>query len=121
MSRQRVSRGKSDDQPHARPSGRRRRIVNWLLLFVTCVLVVEALVGNRGFLAMLQARHQYEALAATVASERAENARLEEEAKLLRSDPETIEDVARRDLGLMKPGEQVFIIKDIPPPAATKP
>jgi cell division protein FtsB len=27
-----------------------------------------------------------------------------------------IEEIARRDLGLVKPGEKVFIIKDVQPP-----
>lgn len=122
MSGQRVPRSKKPAASTPAPrADRRRRIINWLLLFVTCVLVAEALVGNRGFLATLRARRQYEALAARVAAERAENARLLEEANLLRSDPETIADVARRELGLMKPGEKVFIIKNAPAPTAARP
>ena len=35
--------------------------------------------------------------------------------QLLRKDPETIEGIARRELGLMKPGEKLFIIKDADP------
>lgn len=121
MSRKRVPHSKPAARASAPPSDRRRRIVHWLLLFITCVLVAEALVGNHGFLAMLQARRQYHEMELRVARERAENARLREEADLLRTDPETIADVARRELGLMKPGEKVFIIKDIPPPTATTP
>ena len=37
-----------------------------------------------------------------------------EEAKRLRSDPAAIEDLARRELGLIKPGEHLFILKDRP-------
>jgi cell division protein FtsB len=33
----------------------------------------------------------------------------------LREDPAAIEDIARRDLGLIKPGEKLFIIKDVVP------
>ena len=38
-----------------------------------------------------------------------------EEARRLREDPSAIEDLARRELGLIKPGEKLFIVKDIPP------
>ena len=51
---------------------------------------------------------------------KAENARLREEARRLRTDPATIEAVARRELGLLKPGELLFIIKDARPAAASR-
>ncbi len=95
--------------------------MNLALLFITCVLVMESLIGNRGFLAMLQARQQYNQLQQTIDRERAENARLAEEARLLREDPATIEDVARRELGLMKPGEKVFIVRNVPSPTSARP
>ena len=84
-------------------------------MLVASIIVVNGLVGDRGLLAMLRARHDGDALAATIARQRAENGRLREEARRLRSDPNTIEEVARRELGLIKPGEKVFIIKDVPP------
>jgi len=64
---------------------------------------------------MLRARHQYDQLADTIARTRADNARLREDARRLREDPAAIEEVARRELGLIKPGEKVFIIKDLGP------
>jgi cell division protein FtsB len=94
---------------------RNRRIVHLLLLFVASVIVVDGLVGERGLLAMLRARQQYDALSSAIARQRAENARLRELARRLREDPSAIEEVARRELGLIKPGERVFIVKDVPP------
>ncbi|MGH9219038.1 MAG: FtsB family cell division protein, partial [Vicinamibacterales bacterium] len=44
---------------------------------------------------------------------RAENAQLREAARRLREDPAAIEEAARRELGLIKPGEVLFIVKDI--------
>jgi cell division protein FtsB len=85
-------------------------------LFVAAVVIVDALVGDRGLLAMLRARHGYDQLAATIARQRAENARLREEVRRLREDPGAIEEIARRDLGLIRPGEKVFIVKDVPAP-----
>jgi cell division protein FtsB len=77
------------------------------------VIVVDALVGDQGLFAMLRARRQAEELARTIARQRAENARLREEVRRLNDDPAAIEEVARRDLGLIRPGEKVFIIKDL--------
>ena len=75
--------------------------------------MVDGLVGERGLLAMMRARQEYEGLAATIVNLRGENARLREEARRLREDPAAIEEQARRELGLIKPGEVLFIVKDI--------
>jgi cell division protein FtsB len=107
-----------DDQgPLPQRAGRARRIVRLLLLFFAAVIVVDALVGDHGVLAMLDARRRHDELAATIARQHAENARLREEARRLREDPSAIEEIARRDLGLIRPGEKVFIIKDLTSPA----
>jgi cell division protein FtsB len=92
-----------------------RRIGRILLLVFAGVLVLDALVGDRGLLATLRARREYHELAATIDRERAENTRLADQARRLRDDPRTIEEVARRELGLIRPGEKVFIVKDVGP------
>ena len=86
-----------------------------LLVFVACVILVDALVGDRGLLASIRARREYDELAATIARERTENAQLREEARRLKEDPSALEEIARRELGLIKPGEKVFIVKDVTP------
>jgi len=98
----------------AQPS-RNRTVVRWLLLFVASLIVVDGLVGERGLLTMLRARHEHDELAAALARQRTENARMREEARRLKEDPTAIEEIARRELGLIKPGEKVFIIREIPP------
>jgi cell division protein FtsB len=94
---------------------RSRRIVQLLVLFVASVIVVDGIVGERGLLAMLRARQQYDELAASIVRQKAENARLRDQARRLREDPSAIEEIARRELGLIKPGERVFIVKDVAP------
>ena len=94
---------------------RTRRIVQLLLMFFGAVIVVDALVGDQGLLAMLRARRQHAELAAAIAGQKAENARLREEVRRLTEDPAAIEEVARRELGLIRPGEKVFIIRDLKP------
>jgi cell division protein FtsB len=104
-------------QTAGRTQRRWRRIGSALFLFVVCVLVVEALVGEQGLAATMRARKQYDQLAADLARLRAENTGLREEARRLREDPAAIEELARRELGLIRPGEKLFIIKDIASPA----
>ncbi len=94
---------------------RGRRILGGLFFFVVCVLVVDALVGDQGLVATMRARKQYDDLAVDLARLRSENASLREDARRLREDPEAIEELARRELGLMSPGEKLFIIRDVEP------
>ena len=98
-----------------KPSSPGRRAGRWVLLAFIGIIVLDSLVGDRGLMATLRARREYHELAGTIARQRAENARLADQARRLRDDPRTIEEVARRELGLMRPGEKVFIVKDIGP------
>ncbi|MGH9374228.1 MAG: FtsB family cell division protein [Vicinamibacterales bacterium] len=98
----------------------KRRALQLVLLFVTLVLVINALVGERGLMETLRARRQHQELVLSIERLRIENARLREEARRLRSDPATIEALARQELGLIKPGEMLFIIKDVKPAAKSR-
>ena len=94
------------------PQAKRRRTLQMLLVFVTLVLVINALVGERGLMETLRARKQHQELVSSIERLRTENARLRDHARRLRTDPATIEALARQELGLIKPGEMLFIIKD---------
>jgi cell division protein FtsB len=85
-------------------------------VLVAIVIVTDALVGDQGLMAMMRARRQYDQLAGDIGRQRAENARLREEVRRLTEDPTAIEEAARRDLGLIRPGEKVFIVKDLASP-----
>lgn len=95
----------------------RRKTLNFLLVFVTLVLVLDALVGEKGLLETVRARRHYRELAGSIEQLRAENNRLREDARRLLEDPRTIESLARKDLGLIRPGEILFIVKDARPAA----
>jgi cell division protein FtsB len=98
-----------------------RRLLNAGIAFLTCALLLNALVGARGVPALLQARRQYRASTQELDKIRADNARLRQAIERLRVDPEAVEEIARRDLGYIRPGETVVIIRDIPPAGPAKP
>jgi cell division protein FtsB len=99
--------------PQPAPRRRRRRAVEYLVILVGSVLLIDAFVGDKGLLAMMDARERHRLLEASLAEARAENARLREEARRLREDPAAIEEIARRELGFMRPGEKLFILRDV--------
>ena len=99
----------------SRVPGRTRRVVRYLLLAITVILLVDAVVGEKGLMALLQARREFAAVERALERSRNDNTTLRETARRLREDPAAIEAVARKDLGLIRPGEKVFIIRDAPP------
>ena len=102
--------------PEVAASPLRTRLLNYVLGFVTVVLVVDALVGDRGLVDTLRARRQHEAIAAALAQKRQENARLRDDIRRLREDPGAIESLAREQLGLIREGELLFIVRDTQSP-----
>ena len=92
----------------------RRRVLTYSLLGAAVVLMVNALVGDNGYLAGLRARREYDKAMAGLTRLQLENAQLKEQARRLREDPTAIEEAARRDLGLIRPGETLVIIHDTP-------
>ena len=89
--------------------------IQYLLVFIASVLVIDAFVGEKGLLEIVKKGQEYRALEQSLTDARAENARLRDDARRLREDPDAIEEIARRQLGLIKPGEKLFIIKDVAP------
>jgi len=103
--------------PPAEPAWRLlgRRALRWALALVALLVMIDALFGNRGLLETIRARREYAEVAASLDHLKDENARLREEARRLREDPTAIEAEARRDLGMIRPGEVLFIVKDAHP------
>jgi cell division protein FtsB len=93
----------------------RRKPFQILLAFVTAVLFIDALVGERGLVERMRAGEQYRAARAELERLRQENATLREEMRRLNDDPSAIESLARKELGLLRPGEVLFIVKDVKP------
>ena len=98
---------------HQPPIG--RRVAKFLLLLTTAVVLANAVAGERGLGQTTRARQKYQQLADAIARLQRENRQLARQADRLRHDPSTIEELARRELGLIRPGEQLFIITEQPP------
>ena len=90
-----------------------RRALHFLLIFAIAVLLADALVGERGLVATTRARKQSGELASGVERLRQENSQLRDTARRLREDRTTIESLARKDLGLIRQGEVLVVVKDI--------
>jgi cell division protein FtsB len=94
--------------PHRR---RESRWIQRILLFAIVVLLVDALFGERGLRETLLASDRYTDAVRELNAVRAENTALKHEALRLTRDPRAIETEARRHLGLLRPGEILFIVK----------
>lgn len=99
-------------------SSRGRSIATYVFLFVALALVLDGIAGDRGWFANRRDRAQLDQAESALAAKRQENAELRDLAHRLRTqDPATIEELARRELGYIHPGETVFIIRDVPKPS----
>ncbi len=94
------------------PKGLRRKAVKLALGLVLIALLISSLFGDRGVFHVLAQKQRAEAVEREVAELRQENARLAQEIDALRSDPRTVERLAREELGLVAPGETVFLIRE---------
>jgi len=94
--------------------GLRRKAATLGSVIALIALVVGSLFGDRGILHLMDQRQRAEVLRREIEELRAENSRLTSEISALRSDPRAIEQVAREQLGLARPGEVVFILREDP-------
>ncbi len=91
----------------------RLRLLTLVLLFCALALVIDAVAGERGWIANSREQRQVEQAEQDLAAKQRENAELSDyRDRLKRQDPATIEEIARREHGLIRPGEKVFILKD---------
>jgi len=96
-----------------RPTSARNLRLPWVrfaMVFVACVVLVDSLVGDRGFGARVRAQRHYADAARALGAIQYENAGLLEQIRRLQTDPEAIEAVAREELGMIRPGEFLFVI-----------
>ena len=102
--------GDGHDRPKLPP---RRRDNPWLrraLIVVTCVLLIEALFGDRGVAQSIRVRREYHEATERLRQLQRENAALRDKSRRLLDDRRAIEAVAREELGLIRPGEILVVV-----------
>ena len=95
-----------------REPGLRRKAAALASILVVIALVVGALFGDRGLIQLAAQKERSRALAQQLQDLREENRTLAAEIGALKTDPGAIERLAREQLGLARPGELVFVIRD---------
>ena len=84
------------------------------ILLIGLILLVWyfAFFGEKGVIKIIRLRRERDRIIADVSRMQEENKRLQEEIRRLREDSRYLESVARRDLGLIKENEILFIFED---------
>ena len=103
----------ADERPKLPPRRQQGPWMRRVLVFATCVLLLDALFGERGLAETMRARQVVEEAEAGLLRLKQENAGLREQIRRLQEDPATIESVARAELGMIRPGEILVVIKDL--------
>jgi cell division protein FtsB len=104
-----------------------RRLVRPALILITVVLVADALIGDKGLLEHRRQAKRRDQIEQELTRRQRENQELRVRARRLREEhPAAIEDLARRKLGMVKPGELLFVVRDVdaapaPAPPRTPP
>ena len=86
--------------------------VRRVLIFVSCVLLLDSVVGDRGLVRRVRAQQELADAAARLGELKRENAAMRERVERLQHDPAAIEAAAREHLGLIRRGEILVIVKD---------
>jgi cell division protein FtsB len=97
-----------------------RHYVPHLLAVFVAVLFLHDVFGTHGFVAMHRKQQEIQKVKADLDRLNKENSSLEQDVKNLKTDPHTIEKIAREELGQARPGE-VIIKLPAPPPSDSQP
>jgi cell division protein FtsB len=96
-----------------------RQNMNWFLVAGFALLLLQDIFGTHGVLAMHRSQVEARKIQEEINQLEKENQALQNHVKDLKTDPATIECIAREDMGLARPGE--FIFKTQPRPADPTP
>ena len=90
----------------------KRKALSLALFLTLAASALNALFGDRGLLELLKVRDEIESLDQEIAMLRAENRRILEEVRSLKTSTLVVERHARENLGLIKPDELVLLIRE---------
>ena len=88
-----------------------RRNMNWFLVAGFALLLLQDIFGTHGVLAMRRTQLQAKEVQQEIERLNEENRKLQSRVQHLKSDPATLEGIARDEMHLKRPGEYVFPIQ----------
>jgi cell division protein FtsB len=96
-----------------------RRHILKILGVALLALGIHDVFGAHGYLAMRRTEKQVQEMRGEIERLSQENQSLAEHVNALKTDPDTIEKIAREEMGLAKPGEMIFKLPAAAAPADT--
>ena len=93
-----------------------RRHMREILCLALFGLLVHDVFGPHGFIAMRRTQKEIEQIRAEIGKVNDENKSLADQVNALKTDPKSIERIAREEMGLARPGELIFKLPDNPKP-----
>jgi cell division protein FtsB len=112
--------GRFARRPTEQARQRRQRRFTWGLSAFLAAMLVNAFIGEEGYLATIRLRRESAALQQELARIRIDSRRLQLEREQLEHDPKAVEEAARR-LGMIRDGEVVVTVRDADPRPAPTP
>jgi len=85
-----------------------RRNLYWFLIAGFVLLLLQDIFGTHGVLAMRRSQAEARKIQQEITQLDRENRKLQDHVKDLKTDPSTMECIAREDFGLARPGELIF-------------
>jgi len=89
-----------------------RKNARQILGLALFALLVHDVFGPHGFIAMRRAQKEIEQIREQIGKMNDENKSLAEQVNSLKTDPKSIERIAREEMGLARPGEMIFKLPD---------
>ena len=88
-----------------------QRNSTWFIAAALILLALQDVFGTHGVMAMRRSQKEAIAVQQEIQQLNEENQKLQKRVQSLKSDPATIERIAREEMGLARPGEYIFKIQ----------
>ena len=85
-----------------------------ILALALFALFVHDIFGPHGFIAMRRTQKEIDRIHEQIVKMNEQNKELTGQVSSLKSDPKSVERIAREEMGLARPGEMIFKIPDLP-------
>ena len=87
---------------------KRQKITLALVLFAMFILLLVVILGDKGWVELRRLQHTHQALIKGNTLLTQENSKMYDTIDRLQNDPEYIENIARRELGMIRSNELIF-------------